>query len=128
MRVRPFFWLLLAASCIGVLIFAATIRSHVPAVMQVRIEQQHPVSIGFTTLELHLADPDGLPIEQAHVFSSADMLNMHMMPPQSSIREVGQGNYIAQIQLYMMVPWKIIIGAHADGFDALQQTLLVQVQ
>ena len=128
MRVRPFFWLLLAASCIGVLIFAATIRSHVPAIMQVRIDQQHPVSVGFTTLELHLADPDGLPIEQAHVFSSADMLNMHMEPPQSSIREVGQGNYIAQIQLYMMGPWKITIGANADGFDALQQTLLVQVE
>mgnify|MGYP001344917170 CR=1 FL=1 len=96
--------------------------------MQVHIDSQHPVSVGFTTLELHLADPEGLPIEQARVFSSADMLNMHMMPPQSSIREVGQGNYIAQIRLYMMGPWKIIIGAHADGFDALQQTLLVQVQ
>jgi len=128
MRVRPFFWLVLAASCIGVLIFAATIRSHVPAIMQVRIDQQHPVSVGFTTLELHLTDPDGLPIDQAQVFSSADMLNMHMLAPQSSIREVGQGNYVAQIQLYMMGPWKITIGAHADGFDALQQTLLVQVQ
>ena len=128
MRVRPFFWLVLAASCIGVLIFAATIRSHVPAIMQVRADQQHPVSVGFTTLELHLADPDGLPIDQAQVFSSADMLNMHMLPPHSSIREVGQGNYVAKIQLYMMGPWKITIGAHADGFDALQQTLLVQVQ
>ncbi len=127
MRVRPFFWLVLAASCLGVLIFAATIRPHVPAMMQVRI-QHHPVSIGFTTLELHLTDPDGLPIEQAHVFSIADMLNMHMSPPQDNIREVGHGNYIAQIQLYMIGSWKITIGAHADGFDALQQTLLVQVQ
>src|SRR5947209_20265394 len=101
MRVRPFFWLLLAASCISVLVFAATIRSHVPAIMQVRIDQQPPVSVGFTTLELHLADPEGLPIEQAHVFSSADMLTMHMAPPQISIRQVGQGNYIALIQLYM---------------------------
>jgi len=128
MRVRPFFWLLLAASCIGVLMFAATLRSYVPGVMQVHIDQQPAVSIGFTTLELHLADAQGLPIEQADVFSRADMLNMHMNPPQSSIREVGQGNYIAQIQLYMMGPWKITIGAHAEGFDALQQTLLVQVE
>ena len=128
MRVRPFFWLLLTASCIGVLIFAATIQLHVPAMMQVRVDQQHPVSVGFTTLELHLADPEGFPIEQAHVFSSADMLTMHMVPPQSNIREIGQGNYIAQIQLYMMGPWKITIGAHADGFDALQQTFLLQVQ
>ena len=128
MRVRPFFWLLLAASCIGVLIFAATVRSHIPATMQVRIDQRPPVSIGFTTLELHLADPQGLPIENAHVFSSADMLNMHMAPPQSSIREVGQGNYKAQIRLYMMGPWKITIGVDAEGFDSLQQTVLVQVE
>ena len=128
MRVRPFFWLLLAASCVGVLIFAATMREHTPALMQVRVDQSHPVSIGFTTLELHLTDSEGLPIDSAHVFSSADMLNMHMTPPQSSIREIGQGNYIEQIQLYMMGPWKITIGAHADGFDALQQTLVVQVE
>ena len=128
MRVRPFFWLLLAVSCIGVLVFAATIRSHVPAIMQIRIDQQPPVSVGFTTLELHLADPQGLPIEQAHVFSSANMTNMDMAPPQSSIREVGQGNYIAQIQLYMAGPWQITIGAHAEGFDYSQQMLLVQVQ
>ena len=128
MRVRPFFWLLLAASCIGVLVLAATIRSHVPARMQVRIDSQHPVSVGFTILELHLADPDGFPIEQAQVFSSANMTNMNMVAPLSSVREVGQGNYIEQIQLYMSGPWKITIGAHADGFDALQQTLLVQVE
>ena len=35
MRVRPFFWILLAVSCIGVLVFAATKQTHVPAVMQV---------------------------------------------------------------------------------------------
>ena len=128
MRVRPFFWLLLAASCVGVLIFAATIRIHAPAIMQVRVDQSHPVSIGFTRLELHLTDSEGSPIDSAYVFSSADMLNMHMAPPESSIREVGQGNYIAEIQLYMTGPWKIIVGAHADGFDALQQTLVVQVE
>lgn len=128
MRVRPFFWLLLAACCIGILIFAGTMRSHAPVIMQVHIDQQLPLSVGFTTLELHLADSQGLPIEQAHVFSSADMLNMHMAPPQSSIREIGQGYYRAQIQLYMMGPWKIIIGAAAEGFDALDQTLVVQVE
>ena len=127
MRVRPFFWLLLAASCIGVLIFAATFRMHEPAIMQVRIDQ-HPVSVGLTTLELHLTDSEGLPIDSAHVFSSADMLNMHMAPPESSIREMGQGNYIAEIQLDMTGSWKIIVGANADGFDALQQTLVVQVE
>jgi len=79
MRVRPFFWLLLAASCIGILIFAATIQEHVPEVMQVHIGQHHPAPVGLTTVELHLADTQGLPIEEARIFSSANMTNMDMV-------------------------------------------------
>ena len=127
MRVRPFFWFLLAFSCIGVLIFAAAIRTHAPAMMQVRIDQQPPVSVGFTTLELHLSDPQGLPIEQAQVFPHARMTNMAMEAEPSSVRALGQGNYVAQLRLYMAGPWEIIIEAHAEGFDPLEQSLLVQV-
>jgi YtkA-like len=128
MRVRPFFWCLLAVTCIGVLVFAATIHRHIPAVMQVHIDQQTPASIGFTTLELHLTDSQGLPIEQAQVIPSARMTNMYMVTNASTVRELGQGNYAAQLQLYMAGPWEIRIIAQADGFDLLQQTLLVQVQ
>lgn len=128
MRVRPFFWFLLALSCIGVLIFAATAREHAPANMQVHIDQQPPISSEFTTLELHLTDPQGLPIEQAHVTPSAWMTNMAMMTNQISVRSLGQGNYAAQLYLYMAGPWEIRIVAEADGFDSIQQTLLLQVQ
>ncbi|HEX6477641.1 MAG TPA: FixH family protein [Ktedonobacteraceae bacterium] len=128
MRVRPIFWCFLALSCICVLIFAAIVREHSPAVIQVRIDQRTPVSNGITTLELHLSDLQGLPIEQAHVSPSAKMTNMDMITDQILVRPLGQGNYSVQMKLYMAGPWEISIVAQADGFDSLQRTLFVQVE
>jgi len=127
MRVRPIFWCLLALTCISVLIFAATIREHSPAIIQLHIDQQPPISTEITTFELHLADPQGLPIEQAQVVPSARMTNMDMVTDQIHVRPQGQGNYTIQLHLYMAGPWEISIVAHADGFESLQKTLLVQV-
>ena len=127
MRIRPFFWCLLAAVCIGVLCFAANVRTHVPAMMQVRIDQQPPLASGITTLELHLSDSQGLPIDQAQVTPNAWMTNMAMGTNHVSVKGLGQGNYQAQLQLYMAGPWKISVVAQADGFDPLTQTLLLQV-
>jgi hypothetical protein len=128
MRVRPFFWCLLALSCISVLIFAAIIKTHGPAIMQVHIDQNPPVASGLTILKLHLTDPQGLPIEQAQVIPSAWMTNMDMVTNQIRVVPLGKGTYATQLQLYMAGPWEIRIVAHADGFDDIQQTLLVQVQ
>jgi nitrogen fixation protein FixH len=126
MRVRPFFWCLLACSCLSVLIFAALVHTSAPAIMQVQIEQPSR-AVGFTTLELHLTDPQGLPIEEAQIVSSARMTNMEMITHESHVKEVGQGIYIAQLHLYMAGPWKITVMAQADGFAPLNQTMLVQV-
>ena len=128
MRVRPFFWCLLILACMSVLIFAATIRTHTPAIMQVRLEQKPPITSGLTTLELHLTDTQGLPIEQAQVIPKAWMTNMDMMTNKIRVEPLGKGIYVAQLQLYMAGPWEISIEAHADGFESLKQTLLVHVQ
>src|SRR5712692_10423855 len=128
MRVRPFFWVLLAASCIGVLVFAATRPMHVPAVVQVHLDQQHAVAAGYTTVTLHLTDTQGLPIEEARVFSRASMTNMDMVANQSSVSYLGQGNYAARLRLYMAGPWLIDLQVQADGFDVVRQTLCVRVQ
>ena len=128
MRVRPFFWFLLAFSCIGVLIFAALLHTRVPAVMRVQLDQQRPVTSGFTTLELHLTDSQGLPIEQAQVLPNARMTNMDMVTNHFRVEPLGHGTYIAQLQLYMAGPWEISIEAHADGFEPIAQTLVVQVE
>jgi YtkA-like len=128
MRVRPFFWFLLALSCTAVLIFAASLHTQAPAVMRVQLDQQHPVTSGVTTLELRLTDSQGIPIEQAQVLPMARMTNMNMVTDQIRVEPLGQGNYMAQFHLYMSGPWEISIGAHADGFEPLEQTLFVQVE
>ena len=128
MRVRPFFWFLLAFSCIGVLIFAALLHTRVPAVMRVQLDQQRPVTSGFTTLELHLTDSQGLPIEQAQVLPNARMTNMSMVTNQIHVESLGQGTYLAQLQLDMAGPWEISIEAHADGFEPIAKNLYVQVE
>ncbi len=128
MRVRPIFWCFLAVCCTGVLIFAATLREHSPAILHVYLEQRTPVASGFTTVELHLTDPQGLPIEQAQVLPSAKMTNMDMISNRIHVTAQGQGNYSVQLQLYMTGPWEIRIVANADGFDPQQRTLFVQVE
>ena len=128
MRIRPLFWFFLALSCTGVLIFAALLHTQAPAVMRVRLDQQRPVANGFTTLELHLTDSQGLPIEQAQVLPKARMTNMDMATNHSRVEPLGHGTYMAQLQLYMAGPWEISIEAHADGFEPIAQTLNVQVE
>src|SRR5579884_1189940 len=125
MRVRWVFWLLFAVSCTGVLVFAAFYQPRDPAVMHVQIEQQAPVHNGFTSVQLRLTDPEGVPIEHASVFSTAWMTNMVMQSPQSNVISLGQGTYIAQLRLYMAGPWEISVSAQADGFNPLKQTLFV---
>jgi len=126
MRVRPFFWFLLALSCASVLIFAATTKTYTPELLHVHIPQQ-PRAVGVTTLELHLTDPEGLPIEQAQIVSHARMTNMDMVTNEKRMQEIGQGNYIVQLHLYMAGPWEITVMADASGFAPSHQTLLVQV-
>jgi YtkA-like protein len=128
MRVRSFFWFLLAFSCIAVLIFAAFLHTQAPAVMRVQLDQQRPVASGFTTLELHLTDTQGLPIEQAQVLPDARMTNMKMVTHQIHVESLGHGTYLAQLQLYMAGPWQISIEAHADGFEPIAKNLFVQVE
>jgi nitrogen fixation protein FixH len=128
MRVRWIFWLLLAVSCSGVLVFAALYQPHDPAIMHVQIEQRLPSHNDLTSVQLRLTDPEGMPIENASVFSTAWMTNMVMQSPQSKVISLGQGKYIAQLRLYMAGPWEISVTAQADGFNPLKQTLFVQVR
>lgn len=126
MRVRPFFWLLLVCACLGALTFAALNPTHVPALLRVHVDQPHPVAIGMNTLELHLTDPQGLPIDAAQVVSNAHMTNMQMAAGSSRVRSIGNGEYRVQLYLEMAGPWAITLQAQAAGFAPLQQTLYVQ--
>ncbi len=127
MRIRPFFWCLLATICIGVLLFAANVHMSAPAQLQVQVDQAQPMATSMTTLHLRLTDPQGLPIDEAHVLPAAHMTNMNMITNAENVRSIGQGNYKIQLHLYMAGPWAITIRANADGFQPLQKTLFIQV-
>src|SRR5450432_3507882 len=107
MRIRPFFWCLLATICISMLLFAANVHMSVPAQLQVLVDQAQPTVRGMTTLHLHLTDPQGLPIEEAQVLPDAHMTNMHMITNDEDVRSIGQGIYKVQLYLYMAGPWAV---------------------
>jgi hypothetical protein len=127
MRIRPFFWFLLAFVCASVLTFAAVQHSYAPAVLQVHVGKEQARTTGLTTFELHLTDPQGLPIDEAEIHSSARMTNMEMVTNESHLYKIGAGKYHVQFKLYMAGPWEIVIHANAPGFLTQQQTLHLQV-
>lgn len=127
MRIRSFFWFLLAFACMSVLLFAAIYRPHVPAILQVRVGSQHLVAHEIATVELKLTDKQGIPIEDAQVISSAEMTNMLMRAQQTQVQALGHGTYLVQLQLQMAGPWAIHIRAIADGFAPLSHDVQVQV-
>lgn len=127
MRVRPFFWFLLLVSCLSVLAFALLYAPHAPAILQVHVAQQHPTSTSLTTLEVNLTDPQGLPIDEAQVVSSAHMTNMDMWANNNEVVAQGHGKYLIRFRLYMAGPWSITLHTQAQGFSSLDSTLPVMV-
>lgn len=65
--------------------------------------------------------------DQAIITSHASMSAMPMGIQKISIQSLGQGEYLAQFRFSMEGSWKIDLLEQIDGFDPLQQSLLVQV-
>jgi len=126
MRGHFWLWLVFLATCAAVLLFAFMVPEHVPAHLQAHIDQQRPST---TDLSVHVAltDPQGLPIDNAHVASNAAMTNMIMVNEPLHIQSLGHGQYIIKYHLSMAGPWAIHIGMDATGFASLQQALLVHI-
>lgn len=127
MRIRPFFWCLLAFVCISTLAFAASYQTHAPNILRVYVVQ-HLVSDQPAIIDLSLTDTQGLPIESAQIFSYASMTNMNMPTQEISTRSLGQGKYRVQMHLFMPGPWTIDLKAQADGFSLSHRSLHVQVE
>jgi nitrogen fixation protein FixH len=127
MRVRPFFWALLALACAGVLIFATVVSIERALPMHAHIDQVSSVTSGSTLVRLHLTDAEGTPIDQASVIPQAFMPAMSMGPQRTSVQALGQGVYLARISFSMMGLWNIDIIAHADGFAPIHQSIRLTV-
>jgi YtkA-like len=126
MRIRPFFWFLLAFVCASVLTFASIQHIHAPAILQVHVHHSQSRA-GLTTFELRFTDPQGLPIDEAEIHSSARMTNMEMSADQPHLYKTGEGKYGVDFNLSMAGPWEVVIHANAPGFLAQQQIMHVEV-
>lgn len=127
MRVRPFFWFLIASVCVAVLIFADLLPEHAPVMIDLQVDQLPATAHAPTTLTLHLMDSEGMPIEQALVESSVTMTNMDMGVLRGNVVSTGNGVYRARLSFSMSGPWAITFVVHADGFETLQHTLKLVV-
>lgn len=128
LQVRAIFWWFLALACVGVLLFASTVRLSHPAIMQVRLTQTlHTVRGIETSIALNLSDTQGIPIDRAQITSEAHMTNMAMSAEHMQVFKRGDGHYNVLIPLTMAGPWAIHIAASADGFDTQRQNLLIEV-
>ena len=127
MRVRLFFWILLASVSTSVLIFAATLSNHKMLPMRAHIDQVSIATTDSTFVRLSLTDSAGLPIDQAKIIPSASMLAMPMEPQQTKVKPLGKGLYLAQIHFSMAGSWKIDLVAQADGFEAIRQSIQLTV-
>lgn len=127
MRVRPFFWFILAVVCAGVLTFAANISATNSGPLLAHIEQISTSTASTAQVRLRLTDTEGVPVDQAHVTPQASMLNMTMAPQLTTVRPLGEGLYLASISLSMAGSWRIDIIAHADGFAPMHQSIVVDV-
>lgn len=127
MRIRPFFWIMLVVVCTSVLIFAAHISAYKSVPLLAHIEQITTSTASSAQVRLRLTDSEGMPVDQASITPHAFMLNMAMAPPLTSVRPLGQGIYLASLDLSMAGSWKINITAHADGFATLNQSIIVNI-
>lgn len=127
MRIRPFFWIMLATVCASVLIFAANISVYKSVPLQAHIEQITTSTASSAQVSLRLTDSEGMPVDRASITPHASMPSMTMAAPLTRVQPLGQGIYLASLSLSMAGSWKIDIIAHADGFDTLQQSIVVNV-
>lgn len=126
MRVRPFFWGLLACVCVGLLALAATVQMPVAAELHIQLTQ-HPTPETPLVLRVQVTDAQGVTVDNAQVLSQAWMTNMQMTTRMVSSAPEGAGMYLVQLTLFMQGPWMVTLAMRATGFVPLHQTILVQV-
>jgi nitrogen fixation protein FixH len=118
---------MLVAVCLGILTFAANVPLAHPVPLMAHIEQVSTSSASSAQVRLRLTDTEGIPVDQASVTPQASMPAMAMEAQSTSVQALGQGLYLASINFSMAGAWKIDITAHADGFTATNQSIVVDV-
>jgi hypothetical protein len=128
MRVRPFFWWFFLVVCIGVLGFAITMPTRIPALLHVQYPQ-HMTSTTSTDLTVQVTDTQELPINDVHFSLQAWMTNMPMGTDAVVITPEQDGIYHIHIQFSMPGPWDLhVLVQPPPGFLPVGSTVSLQVR
>lgn len=126
MRIRPVFWFLLAVCCLSTFGFACLWQEHVPALLYIQAIQQERVEE--VMMVVQLTDPQGLPLDGAHIKLDATMPAMHMLQSFTyDVAQVKRGCYRIHLILPMSGQWLITSSAEASNFDASPQKFMVNI-
>ena len=126
MRIRPAYWLLLVVCCLSTFVFACLWQEHVPAMLHIQAIQQEQVEE--VMMVVQLTDPQGLPLDGAHVKVDATMPTMQMSETFTySVQQVKIGCYKIHLTLPMSGQWLITSSAESANFVASPQKLLVNI-
>ena len=126
MRVRFFFWLLFILTCVSALTFAFLFQRDVPALIHLSLDQPFPKVQQVVTLNLHLTDAQGVPINNASVISHANMTTMDMREGKRQLKSVGQGKYTTHLRFSMSGSWFVTVSIRATGIVPTQQHLFLK--
>ncbi len=127
MRVRPFFWMLLAMVCTSVLIFAIMVTNNQVYALQTQIEQVMTEPAGIVMVRLHLTDRENQPVDRATISLHASMPAMSMEPQVTHLQALGQGSYLSRFHLSMTGLWQLALAISAPGFLPTHQLITLQV-
>ena len=126
MRIRPAYWLLLVICCLCTFGFACLWQEHVPAMLHIQAIQQERVEE--VMMVVQLTDPQGLPLDGAHVTVDATMPDMQMSQQFTySVQHIKIGCYRIHLTLPMSGQWLITSSAESSNFVASPQKLMVNI-
>jgi hypothetical protein len=128
MRVRPFFWTLLAIACASVLVLAVVVTNNRVYPLQAQVAQVLTSPAGVAVVRLYLTDTEDQPVDQATILLNASMPEMHMEPQTAHLQALGQGGYLARFHLSMSGLWQLFFQVSAPGFLPTHQLLTLQVR
>jgi hypothetical protein len=83
----------------------------------------NPPIVGMTTVDLQVLEPNGQPLQGAHVEVEGSMTHAGMTPEIAAVDEVAPGHYRALLPLSMSGDWLVTVIVHMADGQVVEKTL-----
>jgi hypothetical protein len=117
----------LVFACAGVVFLAGCSKpvASPPAITLEHAISPDPPRIGPTLVTLRLADTTAKPVSGARIVMEADMSHAGMAPVFAEAKEIGAGQYLAQLRFEMAGDWVILLHVKLPGGQTLERQVNV---